>query len=381
MGIPVNGDELERMADLVRRDHLSLATTALEPDGKYQTRSIALDALTREVTACLARGFRDLAADEFPTLFCAWGKARVGSTALINLFGVAGLPAYFQPVKAILRHALTGGDAAPWILPPPMDSPFILSKDVAGPYLLAECLYIPLQMLIEAGYPPTKLHLLVLDRDPARSLASWLAKWSDRLPEERLLRHYVLAALNANRVTGYARRHGVPVTHYVYEASKDAVRSVRALFLRLGIPDRFTERAVTDWAEMGQLDSDRSRIIHPHEPDVYFVAGLHASDTAYRYRDRAAAAVTEAQLELLARCGVPEVYRAAVRACAADLGLDAAQSATLFGVVLDTAWRAPAPNHRDHAAAVPRHARAGERRHQDGSTVAGPEHAGLGIEG
>lgn len=313
---------LQRIADLVLRDDPALATLPLEPDGRYQTAPTTLARLTREVTECLARGFRARAADEFPTLYCAWGKARVGSTALINLFGVAGLPAYFQPVKAVLRHILAGEAPEPWLPPPAASQPHIVSKDVAGPYLLAECFYLPLQLLIEAGYPADRLQLLLLDREPAKSLASWLDKWSDRLPEERLVGNYVLAALNAVRVEAYARRQGVPVTHYVYEASRDAVGAARALFARLGLADRFTARAVTDWGEMGQLGSERSHIIHPREPAVYFVPNLHASDTAYRHRDRGTGAVGEQHRELLVRTGVEQVYRDHACACAAELGLD-----------------------------------------------------------
>lgn len=321
--------QLERLAELVRQEDSSLNTLPLQPDGKYQTRRLTLAALTRETTDRLALNFRHRQADDFPMLFCAWGRARVGSTALLNLFGVAGLPAYFQPVKAVLRHALTGGEADPWLLPTRETQPHIASKDVAGPYLAAECLYIPLQLLIEAGYPPDKLHLLALDRDPVKSLASWLDKWSDRVSEPTLLQNYVLAALNAVRVESYGRRHGVPVTHYVYEASKDPVGAARALFRRLGLAHRFAESAVTDWAERGQLESEKSPIIHPREPAVYFVPGLHASHTAYRYRERSAARVTEAHRDILERYGVQDLYRANAEACAAELGLDRALFASI----------------------------------------------------
>ena len=96
------------MADLVRRQHPSLDTMLLQPDGKYQTRTVALDTLMREATDCLAEGFRHRPAEDFPTLYCAWGKCRVGSTPLTNLFGLAGMPSYYQPLKVILRHALVG---------------------------------------------------------------------------------------------------------------------------------------------------------------------------------------------------------------------------------------------------------------------------------
>ena len=322
--------DLERMADLLRRDHPCLSTTWLEPDGKYQTRGVALDALTREVRDRLSERLRAVPADEFPTLYCGWGKARVGSTALINLFGVAGLASYYQPIKAMLRHALTGGDGAAWQVPRRSVHPQVFIKDVAGPYLLAECLYIPLQLLVEAGYPPDRLHLVLLDRQPISALASWIGKWSDRVSEAKLVRHYVLAALNAVRVEAYARRQGVATTHYVYEASKDAVRSIQALFDRLGLAQRFTATAVTEWNEKGQLESGNAPIIFPDKPAVYDVPGLHGSDTAYRFRQRSTGSITEAHRALLARTGVDAVYSASVLACAADLRLDAAARGRLF---------------------------------------------------
>jgi hypothetical protein len=331
MSFATDTAELERLADRVRRDDTSLATMRLEPDGKYQTRGVALDALMADVTACLAQGFGRLGRDDFPTLYCAWGKCRVGSTALTNLFGVAGLPSYYQPVKTVARHRLTGGDGDPWILPSPGLHPHLFCKEMAGPYVLAECLYIPLQPLIEAGYPADKLQLLVLDREPARALASWLNKWSDRVPPERLLRNYVIAALNATRTENYARRHGVATTHYVYEASKDAVPSVRALFHRLGMAHRFTDEVVTDWKDMGALESENARVIYPREPAVYHMTGLHSSDTAYRYRERNTGSLSEAQRDLLARTGVNEVYQNSATRCARDLGLTAAAALPLLG--------------------------------------------------
>jgi uncharacterized NAD(P)/FAD-binding protein YdhS len=185
MNSPTTSGETERMADLVRRQHPSLDTMLLQPDGKYQTRTVALDALMSEAADCLAEGFRHRRAEDFPTLYCAWGKCRVGSTALTNLFGLAGMPSYFQPVKVILRHSLVGSAGEPWILPSAADQPHIFSKEMAGPYVLAESLFQPLQPLLDAGYPADKLHFIMLDRDPASSLASWLEKWSDAFRKAR----------------------------------------------------------------------------------------------------------------------------------------------------------------------------------------------------
>jgi hypothetical protein len=70
----------QRLADLVRRQHPSLDTMLLQPDGKYQTRTAALDNLMGETKDCLVKGFGQRAAEDFPILYCAWGKCRVGST-------------------------------------------------------------------------------------------------------------------------------------------------------------------------------------------------------------------------------------------------------------------------------------------------------------
>jgi hypothetical protein len=328
---PITRDETERLADLIRRQDPSLDTIELEPDGKYQTKSIALHALIRDASDCLAVAFRNRAREDFPTLYCAWGRCRVGSTALTNLFGVAGMPSFFQPVKVVLRHLLVGGTATPWTVPMAEDEPHIFSKEMAGPYVLAESLFQPLQPLLAAGYPAEKLHFIMLDRDPASSLVSWLEKWSDRVPEDRLIHNYVTATLNTLRVEGFAKRHGIPVTHYVYEASKDATQSVKTLFDRLGLASRFAESAVTDWKERGQIESKNSGITFLSEPPVYAVSGIHGSDTAYRYRARKTNSLTDAQLEILERFGIHDIYRASVEACVRDLALDTATSARLFG--------------------------------------------------
>jgi hypothetical protein len=321
---------LDRVIERIHADDPTLDAIWLEPDDQFQLRGMALDAAVRETTECLAGDFRARHPSDFPMLYCAWGKARVGSTALNNLFGVAGLPSYYQPVKAVLRLVVAGAPRAPWRLPSTDAEPQLFCKETQGPYFLGECLFVPLRVLVEAGFPPDRLHLIMLDRDPARSLASWLNKLSHLVPHEILMRHYVIAALNARRVERYARAMGIPVTHYVYEASREPVTAAAALFRRLGLFERFSDDAVTGWGERGALASAEARIIYPDQPAIYDVPGLHGSDTGYRFRN-GGTSLTDAQLEFLGRSGVEAVYRAAVDACIADLGLEASAAARLFG--------------------------------------------------
>jgi hypothetical protein len=324
-------DSLLRLADLIRQEHSLLDTTPLSPNGEFQSRTVSLETLMREVTACLAASFRQRPAQDFPMLYFACGKARVGSTALSNLFGMTGMPSYYQPLKAILRDALVGQPLTPWSVPSANDEPNIFSKETIGPYVVAESLFNPLQLLVESGYPAHRLQLIMLDREPASALASWLDKLISRQTADTLLHHYVIAALSAARVGTYAKRQGIPVTHYVYEVSKEAISSVRVLFDRLGLSGSFTEKNVTSWQEPGQAQVNNARVIFPTEAKIYKVPNLHTSDTAYRYQGRATASLSDAQLDVLERCGVNDAYRASVAACVADLGLNAATSAQLFG--------------------------------------------------
>jgi hypothetical protein len=183
MRISPTFDQIERLADLVRTQHPSLDTLWLEPDGKYQTRSDALDTLMNEMAQCLAQGFADRRAEDFPMHYFAWGKCRVGSTPLTNLFGLTGMPSYYQPLKMMLRHLFVSKPATPWIIANAQDEPHIFSKETAGPYVVAESLFNPLRLLVEAGYPAERLHVIMLDREPASSLASWLDKMSGCVPE------------------------------------------------------------------------------------------------------------------------------------------------------------------------------------------------------
>lgn len=324
-----SGHQLLELADLVARDDPSLATLALEPDGKFQTRSVTCRSVAQEVVAHLRGVLREIPRADLPHLYYGCGRARGGSTALTNVFGIAGIPSYYQPVKSVLRHLLTGNSPAPWPIGP--HRRHLFAKETFGPYTIAECLFQPLDLLIEAGYPADKIHLIAFDREPTSALASWLARWSHRVAEHRLVFHFVLAGLNAQRVAHRARRHGVDSTTYVYELSKDPVFAVGKLFERLAIPSLFNEASVTDWDDRGDLASERSSIIFPNEPQVYDVPGLHGSDVAYRFHGRSANAFPEAYASVLSDLRVMDGYRRSVQSCIADLGIDPVRALQIFG--------------------------------------------------
>jgi hypothetical protein len=310
-----------RSIDLLSLAPEELHERCLEPDGTYQTRAVTLRELTAEVVERLASAFSRRAPETFPHLVCISGKCRTGSTALTNLFGIAGVPAYYQPVKTILRHRVLGGPGAPWDLPHAAAEPVIAAKEMTGPYSVAECMFNPLECLIEAGYPRARLHLLLLDRDPYESLSSWLSKWSDRVPHDELIRHFVLSSVNAERLHDYAVDEEIDAVTYVYALSHWPHEAVSALLGRLGIGERFHAGVVDDWGARGAIESERSAVVFPDEPEVYRFAGLHGSESDYRFKSRDTSDVTADALSVIEAASLVESYQRSVDRSCRDLEL------------------------------------------------------------
>jgi hypothetical protein len=310
-----------RPLDLVAWSTEDLHELRLEPDGRYQTRSATLRTLTAEVVERLASEFSRRPPETFPHLVCISGKCRTGSTALTNLFGIASVPAYYQPVKTILRHRVLGAPGAPWDLPDPKVEQVIAAKEMTGPYSLAECLFNPLACLTDAGYPRDRLHLLLLDRDPYESLASWLDKWSDRLPREELIGHFVLSSINAERLHDYAVTQQIDAVTYVYALSHWPHETVAALFRRLGIGDRFHAGVVDDWGARGAIESERSAVVFPDEPEAYRFAGLHSSEADYRFKARDTSGVTADERSSIEDASLVASYQRSVDRSCRDLQL------------------------------------------------------------
>lgn len=321
--------KLYALADLIASNDASLGTLHLGADGIFQTRDMNSESAASEVVSHLRGVLGRTDPRDLPHLYYACGRARVGSTALTNVFGMAGIPSYYQPVKSILRHVLNDTTAPAWDIG--ARQKHVFAKETFGPYTLAECLYQPLDMLISAGYPAHKIDLIAFDREPMSTLASWLAKWTDRMPAQRLAFHFVLAGLNVDRVMNSARSHGIRTTTYVYELSKDPVFAVGKLFDRLAIPSLFSTATVNGWHEGGDLASEKSSIIFADEPDVFNVPGLHGSDGAYRFHAREAAEVPEPYVLLLEKMSASASYHASIQSCISDLEIGPAKAEAIFG--------------------------------------------------
>lgn len=344
--------DFDELVYQVRINDPALMDRVMEPDGYFQTRRTTLAETQRVITDLNAPELRDRTPEDLPTIVFAWGKCRVGSTALTNLFGIAGIPAYYNPIKTAVRHFVLEGEGEPWRVPQRSENPLIFAKNMSGPYHLIDCLVNSLQILVEAGYPPSRIELVMLDRDPYRALDSWINIWGHLIPVERLVQHYIISALNSLRIAEYASQVGIRTSHYVYEASRIPDNAVHRLFRRLGLLQLFNGNVVENWNEKGALASLDSKIIFPKLPGpLQDIRGMHASAPRYLYRERSADRIAPEYRALIEKSGVVECYLRTGFACAEELNLNMFDRTAVFtdtpvgarpGAVLDRRQRSAA---------------------------------------
>ena len=106
--------DLWKPAHLIAHNDSALAKLQLEPDRKFQNRGVSCESVAQEVVSHLRGVFRQIDRHELPHLYYGCGRARGGSTSLTNVFGIAGIPSYYQPVKSVLRHVLNGTSPVAW---------------------------------------------------------------------------------------------------------------------------------------------------------------------------------------------------------------------------------------------------------------------------
>ncbi len=274
-------------------------------DGYYQKREVSLDEVVRRVHV------GDPA--YLPRLILCVSPCRSGSTILLRVFGAVGVESHYQELKNILRWRMQGGEMA-WHIPQRPGATLFL-KETLGPYTETEARFDPLDVLLRAGFPAEKLHLLVLGRAVSDTWASWLAWWRGRTNFHIL----TLAYRTTDGIRRRAIEMGLPVTTFVYEALRDhpAKRVIAQLFARLHVP--FAPVAVEGWHALPRFGSPASHVVFPQEPPAFQVPGLHS-------RPENADALTyyahPEEVRLGEEAAIPTaIYEGWRRACIADLEL------------------------------------------------------------
>lgn len=150
------------------------------------------------------------------------------------------------------------------------DPPSRQPQSNTGPYLLAECLFDPID-LVAAGYP--------------------VARTDQR----------------------NACRHGIRVRIMSTRQASVPTRRWPRFWTCFDLGDRFAPALVDDW----QAGLFGSAALHGafSEPAPYVMVDLHASETRYQFKKRNVSCVTDEMRAQLAREGITDIFARARNAC------------------------------------------------------------------
>lgn len=119
---------------------------------------------------------------ECPDIILAVAPCRSGTTAQLRVFAQNGIPAIYQPIKAILR-GIMAGEKNYFVIPTDTDRLFI--KETLGPYTKGESTINPLEVLLEAGVSTKKISIITMMREPLSDVSSWIEQFSFGAERER----------------------------------------------------------------------------------------------------------------------------------------------------------------------------------------------------
>ena len=246
-----------------------------------------------------------------PNILLAVAPCRSGTTTQLRVFAQAGMQAHYQPLKAVLR-SLMHGEQREYEIPAASN---LFIKETIGPYTQTESEFNPVEVLLLAGYPKDKLHVLVEMREPLSTLASWYEMFSFNRDRETLFQNFMTAYRTVGQTRTRAIDQGVPVTTYVYEAQRDnePAKAVSRLFADLGLP--YSDSVVRGWENLPSFGTVESGIYFPPEPEIYSARSFHdtaSTATELGYFPKSSASldreVPEAQARTLRQSDIPAIY-------------------------------------------------------------------------
>lgn len=208
---------------------------------------------------------------------------RSGTTILLRVFAASGVQAHFQQLKNVLRWLLQE-ESFTWQIPQqPTERIFL--KETLGPFTLTESQFNPLQVLLEAGLPQEKLHVLIIGREPIITWDSWYQFWRGKTQVE----YFIEAYKSTEKIRQQVEALGIAHNYLIYECfqSLPTPEVFKALFAQLKIP--FTKLAINGWENLPAFGAVGSNIVLPEEPEAFITPNIHApveSASAFVFRNR-----------------------------------------------------------------------------------------------
>ncbi|SDU58475.1 hypothetical protein [Desulfobacula phenolica] len=257
----------------------------------------------------------------FSRIILAISTVRSGSTALMRVFAAVGIPSYFQEIKNTLRWKMIGINH-PCTLPQiPCKDLFL--KETLGPYTQTECTFNPLEILLKAGLPKDRIHLVIIGRDPLHTWASCNSLWGQNTRIELMIQ----AFHTVEKIRCYALQNKIPSTCLTLETFKheSSETVIRKLFWRLDIP--FHIQAVKNWEKLPFFGTKGSNIFFPKEPEIFDMPqGLavikQSSRLNYKAGIRDISSLKKSDRNKISQNGLLEIYKLWNETCRINLSAD-----------------------------------------------------------
>jgi len=209
----------------------------------------------------VARKIKLPSSEKLPKVFLLAGPCRTGTTVHLQVFSNSGIHAFNNPIKNTLQREMFGEDG--YFEVPEEKAIFI--KESIGALTKEESTYDPIQILLTAGYPANKIHVIANFREPLASFASWLKNYGEKRDSAILLQNFVKAYHKAFEIVGKIKRLKIDLTVLAYEAFRDNTpeKVIGQLFRRLEID--FTEKSIRGWDKPW---AEGSRIHYGNRPEI-----------------------------------------------------------------------------------------------------------------
>ena len=272
-----------------------------------------------------------------PDIVLAVAPCRSGTTAQLRVFAENGIPAIYQPIKAVLRGEMAGEEGSRFVIPTDSDKLFI--KETLGPYTEPESTINPLEVLLEAGVPSEKITTVTMMREPLGDVSSWVEQFAFGADKDALVDNAVRAYQTVDGIGRDAKERGIKTHAFVYESLRDndAENVASRMFRDLGLP--FSPDSLRDWTTLPPMGTPESHITFPPEPEKYNSVRGHLfhetveNSTGLQYypkdKGKIDAALTPRDVAKLEAGGVFGIYDNTRRDCAREFGLPVAESGAL----------------------------------------------------
>lgn len=252
-----------------------------------------------------------------PHLISIIGPNRSGTTAFTEIFARLGIPNYLQPIKSI-RRAIEENDTIP-TFQVHQNIPLAVHKETLGSTTESE-FFNPIEALLKAGYPPEKIHLIAMMRDPEMTLTSWNRIYKEKVNVPGLAR----AIQQTVAIARNAEAKGISTSHYVHEMARDNHTEMVAaqLFNRIGlqINNHDTVKQTVDWTQGARFGSDGSTGIFYDRPPEIFVEGVKTRP-GYQFDVAQQVNISAEQRTFLQKTGSYDFYRYMAQRAIQDTGL------------------------------------------------------------